>query len=199
MDIFTVYSSPREPADVWWRDPGSRKLEDLVKIVKNSGLNCVGIVNSGDGNNYERWAEQTKSLPPNWHYYQDERVTQIIDTDSFQIYFFKSEELFTKGGHILVRGTKAGKKYPDDLELEQTLKQVEEDPILTIISGHTFAYGRCGKLGTLDGKEKSFHAYEWTSMAGCSNKKTLRKAKTRQQVSSVRSRYSQAEVYRKMP
>jgi hypothetical protein len=172
-----VYSNPRTNANKWWRDPGSRKLKNLVKTVSVSGINCVGVVNAGDDRNYERWMEQADDLPDGWDYYQDERVTQIIAPGFNPIYFFKSEELFTKKGHILVWGTKAGEKVPDGLSLDKTLDMVEKDPILTVISDHTFYKGGCGKLGSLKGREERFDAYEWNSMAGFSNRKTIERAK----------------------
>ena len=168
-----VYSNPRANANKWWRDPGSRRLEDLVKVASQAILNCIGIVNAGDDNNYERWTSQIGELPEDWDYYQDDRLTQVINPITGPIYFFKSEELFTKDGHVLVWGAEAGKKFPDGLDIDVTLDLVEKDHILTRIADHTFAHGGCGLIGSLDGREESFDAYEWNSMAGSSNKKTL--------------------------
>ncbi|MBU1136475.1 MAG: hypothetical protein KJ559_03125 [Nanoarchaeota archaeon] len=171
-----VFSNPRSKANVWWRDSGSRRLVDLIEQVKKSGINCVGLTNAGDDWLYERFVSQVDDLPNDWGYYQDERVTQVLDRDGIPCIFFKAEELFTKEGHMLIWGTQFGqmfqpvanlKEYEEkvskEFRIDDILDEIERDTILTKISDHTFYRGGLGETGELEKRKHRFDAYEWNA------------------------------------
>lgn len=168
-----IYTNPRASANRLWADPGSRKLKDLFKYM--IGVNSLGITNSVDDNNYERWTEQATDLPRDYWVYQDDRATQIITPRKQVFTFFKTQELFTKQGHALIFGVKSGKYIQDFRTIDESYEYVKEDACHIVIAAHVFAHGGLGE--NLYGREGMFNAYEFNSMAGKkANRKIMKKA-----------------------
>ncbi len=211
-----VFSNPRPRANSWcpilegkgmWpfpRDPGSRKLVDFVINVGDAGINSVALTNAGDDWLYERFTIQARELPAGYGFYQDDRITQVLNKEGKPYTFIKAEELFTKQGHMLVWGTKFGQMYQPkaglrefkekvmrEFHVDDALEEVEKDELLTIISDHPDYDGGLGTgLGTQEAKargrasldkeeiRKRIHAYEWNALVPKkANKKTLARAK----------------------
>jgi len=158
-----IYTNYRPIANRRGLELGPRTLEWLTQTVIKNGVNAVGITNFND-KNYEFWTSQTKDLPKGWGFYQDDRLT-AVDNPGAQdvVYFFKSEEIATQEGHILLFGTKRGSNIPHGLSLEETLNIAHEDPISIKIADHPFSKFAPSLNEKIEKYSNLFDAYEFNA------------------------------------
>jgi len=175
LDMHThIYTNFRPQAR--WLEHGSRDLGWLINTLIKGNINAVGITNFEDWN-YEFWTsnEQLKELPKNWNYYKDERVLAVSSNSYDSIYFFKSQEIPTEQGHVLLFGGESGKNLPT-LSLDEILSLSKEDSCLIVIASHPNSKYGLGK--NLQGKSKMFDAYEFNASSSKEeNEKTIEQSK----------------------
>jgi hypothetical protein len=159
-------------------DRGPRTLKWLTERVISNAINAVAITNFDDWN-YEFWTsdEQLKNLPKGWKYYQDSRLTVVAPPiDVSPAYFFKSQEVWTQQGHILIPGGERGVNFPSHLTLDATLDLVDKDSHLRKVADHLNSI--YGLKESIKGRENRFDSYEFNAQADeRGNNLTIQQAK----------------------
>ncbi len=184
-----VFSNPREPANVRYREAmplignpktkSKRGLEAITYQMKQTKLDILGLTRAEDDWLPERIASQAADLPKDWKWYADPKMLQVINPQGRIFTFIPGEELFTPEGHVLIPiGLSFGEQLQHDkitFRKIRTYANAHKD--ITLVSDHPFSHGGLIAKGKISFGEilETINAYEYNaSVSQKENSKTER-------------------------